>query len=766
MTQGPLNAQHKCTLDGTQNPGGVQVISMLSFLTQPGAQTVLPGATAIFNVTANNVSGGLAYQWRRDGVNIDGQIRNRLTLTNAAETDEAIYDVVISAAASAGEITLRDVTLTQSDTQSQPASLIVGTSPLRMLRQPVGAMIPLGGSVVLSAAAVGPATPALTYQWMLNGKAVAKATAMNYALTNATLAQAGAYTCVVKSGTTSITSNNAEVAVVDNKPKTVNLLVGGTFAPTVSAAGNTLTYAWKRDDVTLASTAKTFSIKPLAVADAGIYTCTVTGPSGSIDNGFNTTLNITGNAPTLGTISLPDAFIGQSYYYKLPVLPIAGAPAASFSVTGALPAGISFNSATGVLSGRPTVSKEMGYSLKFKAINAKGSSLEAAATLTVVTLDPYAIGTFAGPAPRSSLNDNLGGRFDLTTTTAGTFSGSVTLGARAKISFTNLLLQVSGANDQVLYGNITGIAMATATDKAPLAALVEVFVADQTACLTLTHPNGTKLVIPAWKAANPATAYATVYSARLNGGQGDEVSPDGYGFATFTVAPAGTLTLAGKLPDGTAYTTGSYVGQQGQVLVNQLLYANKGSLVGQFNLAAKTPVSSTTLTGALTWNKPPITTETIYRLGFGPLNVTVEGGAYVAPLAGNRVMNLPAVTAPNTNAILAFSLGGLSESFNQTVRITNPSPTGLTNTSTLGTPVLNTTTMPVISAATGAFNGQFIIPGTTVALNRPAPFFGQIVKIGSTTQGYGYFLLPKVPVGTEKVTTSPKLSGVVELKTP
>jgi hypothetical protein len=79
---------------------------------------------------------------------------------------------------------------------------------------------------------------------------------------------------------------------------------------------------------------------------------------------------------------------------------------------------------------------------------------------------------------------------------------------------------------------------------------------------------------------------------------------------------------------------------------------------------------------------------------------------------------------------------------------------------------LNTTTLPVITPATGAFNGQFIIPGATAPLNRPAPFFGQIVRIGSTTQGWGYFLLPKVPVGTEKVTTSPKLGGVVEFKAP
>ena len=54
------------------------------------------------------------------------------------------------------------------------------------------------------------------------------------------------------------------------------------------------------------------------------------------------------------------------------------------------------------------------------------------------------VGTLTGPGMRSPLNDNLGGRFDLTTTVTGAFSSSLTLGARAKISFTKqpLLSQV------------------------------------------------------------------------------------------------------------------------------------------------------------------------------------------------------------------------------------------------------------------------------------------------------------------------------------
>lgn len=97
--------------------------------------------------------------------------------------------------------------------------------------------------------------------------------------------------------------------------------------------------------------------------------------------------------------------------------------------------------------------------------------------------------------------------------------------------------------------------------------------------------------------------------------------------------------------------------------------------------------------------------------------------------------------------------------FPQLVRICNPSAVGQTNCATIATPISNTTKMTT-------FTDSFTINGATTALNRPAPFYGQIVKIGATTEGYGYFLLPKVPVPPEKVTTSPKLSGRVVLSLP
>jgi hypothetical protein len=66
----------------------------------------------------------------------------------------------------------------------------------------------------------------------------------------------------------------------------------------------------------------------------------------------------------------------------------------------------------------------------------------------------------------------------------------------------------------------------------------------------------------------------------------------------------------------------------------------------------------------------------------------------------------------------------------------------------------------VLNALAGLFNGSF-----TITANRVAPCYGQSVRIvtpsSDTTRGYGFFLLPTVPVSPQTVSTSPKLSGRV-----
>jgi hypothetical protein len=776
LTKGPLNPQRNCTLNGSLNPGGIKIVQVPAISAQPQLQSVASNAPANFTITVTNLSGGVAYAWRKNGT-ANGNTTAALNFASAQDGDEGVYDVVLSEAAAPGTLTLTDVLLGAFAATSQPASLIVEGSAVAIQRHPANAMIAIGSSHTLSVVAAGPGT--LTYQWTLNGKNISGATKASYLIAKAALTHAGTYRCVVKSGATTAPSDPAEIGVVDTTPKTVSLLASATasFTATVNAAGNgPLTYAWLKNGGGTAFTTKSLVINPAAAEHAGLYTCTVTGAAGVFTGGAPTLLTVSNAAPQIvKPLNLPAATIGQTYFYQIPIVNVAGAPATAFTV-GGLPPGMTWDKLTGIISGRPTAStKPLGYPLTIKASNPKSSD-STTATLLLNIVPAGAVGVFAGPLERSPLNDNLGGRFDLVTTATGTFSGSLTLGARTKIGFTAKILQSAGAGDVILYGSIPGITLA---DKTPLIAYVEIFAIEQRAVLTLLHPNGTTQQTIAWRNPwllsktpalnNPATPFAATYTARLDVGIGGTVWPSGYGYTSFTVKTNGTLTLAGKLPDGSAITGGAFVSKDGEIALFNLLYSNRNTHVGKLVITPGSPVTNNTLAGTTSWWKPtPLanSTDTIYKGGFFGVPVTFAGAPYVAPGKGAIVPGFTAVALGSTNAKLNFTLGNLdveAKEFSQLLRIYNPSATGLPNKGTPTLPLTNTTKLTTLDAAKGLFTGSFVINGATTALNRPAPFEGLIVKIGATTQGYGFFLLP---TATPKISTSPKLSGRVVLRVP
>lgn len=771
LTQGPLNPPRNGFLFNSANPNGIRIGYVATFTQQPQSQSVAQGATATFSVGVANLSGGLAYDWRKNG--FGEAISPSLSISNAQESNEGVYHVVLSEAFSPGSVVpanfvIFPVSITPFTATSQPASLVVDGAPVTIRQITAQTVAPLGSSQRLSVVAVGPGTPPLTYQWSLKGKRISGATQSTYSIPKLALSHAGSYSCVVKSGLTEA-SATTELAVVDTTPKVLNLKSNTPFTAKVIAAGNGLAYSWKKDGAPFFNlTVPTFTIGLTGIDNNGLFTCHVSFQSGggnTLTTGFNTRLNVSDAAPVLATpLVLLPAYIGQNYFYRLPVVGTSGAAAASFSVTGALPKGVVFNRTTGVLSGRPTVTKSAGYPLSFRASNPSGSSAAVAATLTVNVVPPTAVGVFAGPLERSLLNGNLGGRFNLTTTATGLCSGSITLGARKAIRFTNQFLLSAGEGDVILRANIPGITFA---DKTPLTAYVEIFASDQTARLTLVHRDGNTLLASAWR--NPwsktkkAIAFAATYTARLDP-EDLGSAPRGYGFATLIVKTDGTQSLTGKLPDGSGVTQAGFVGPEGQLTLFNLLYAKRGSLVGPMQITSGSSVANNTLGATLSWFKPsplPKSTDTVYQAGFGPLNVTVEGSPYAAPAKGQRVIGLG--TSPNPNAKLDFTLGGLAPEFAQLLYISNPSATGLTNKGTLTLPLTNASKLTKLDAAKGRFTGSFVINGATKALNRPALFEGLIVKIGATTQGYGFFLLPTV---TAKISTSPKLSGRVVLSVP
>ncbi|HEX3716697.1 MAG TPA: immunoglobulin domain-containing protein [Verrucomicrobiae bacterium] len=176
----------------------------------PLDQSVLAGSTVSFSVAAAG-STPLSYQWQldstnlSDGGNISGSDTTNLILTDVILSDAGTYSVIVSNAA--GTITSSNVILSVEPRNgvaivSEPAALTT---------------VNAGTEVTLTVEAAG--TAPLSYQWMLDGAAIADATNTSYefdALPNGAVTDF-VYTVSVSNNFSAALSSNAEVVVIRAK---------------------------------------------------------------------------------------------------------------------------------------------------------------------------------------------------------------------------------------------------------------------------------------------------------------------------------------------------------------------------------------------------------------------------------------------------------------------------------------------------------------------------------------------------------------------
>jgi len=249
------------------------------------------------------------------------------------------------------------------------------------------------------------------------------------------------------------------------------------------------------------------------------------------------------------------------------------------------------------------------------------------------------------------------------------------------------------------------------------------------------------------------------------------VLPEGQGYGSFTVPDNGVVTVAGKLSDGSGFTTSSFVGQAGQVLLYSTLYQNRGSFAGAIAITAGRIES---IPGEIVpmWSKgPPLlnSTDRIYKQGFSAAEMRVLGGKYVQPAPGGLLMNL----APGSgNAALVFTAAGLQHAQGSApdvaVTVSNASTTGTTNAANVPSPTSAQNNGKVtisLTSSTGLFTGKFTVPAVDGFPARTVSYQGMIVNISGNGSGRGYFQLPQNPSSpAEKLTQTPILSGQVEIR--
>ncbi len=201
-TAGTVVFRAKAAAGSLQNPVYAYVRltvmnqSSATITTHPGSQTVAGGQGAFFKVVAEG-TGGILYQWRKDGVAISGATNATYSIDHTLFSDRGNYSVA--------------VWNNDNVVVSNAATLTVTGLPPSILVQPVARLVPPGLAVAFSVVpgGIGP----FTYQWQRNGTAIAGATGGSYIIDNPQSGDGGSYRVAV-SNTMGMTLSDSVALVV------------------------------------------------------------------------------------------------------------------------------------------------------------------------------------------------------------------------------------------------------------------------------------------------------------------------------------------------------------------------------------------------------------------------------------------------------------------------------------------------------------------------------------------------------------------------
>ncbi len=254
--------------------------------------TVNAGASATIFASAV-ASPQPSYQWRRNGIVLQGESASSLRLVMVSSKDAGVYiATAINVAGSA---------------QSNAAVLVVNTTvslevaPV-ILTQPISRTASAGSTVSFSVVAGG--TPAPTYQWRKNGATIRGAVAGTLDVYNVTDSANSTYSVVMSNNAGSVTSSGATLTVpvpgnattapafsVHPASQTVNASTSVTFSALASGSPAP-TYQWRKNGTAISgATSATLTLSNVTTATAGTYTVTASNAVNSVtSNGATLTV--------------------------------------------------------------------------------------------------------------------------------------------------------------------------------------------------------------------------------------------------------------------------------------------------------------------------------------------------------------------------------------------------------------------------------------------------------------------------------------------
>ncbi len=660
---------------------------------------------------------------------------------------------------------------------------------LDVITSPTSSLALVGEAKTLSVASTG-TIPSLNYQW----KKVVGRGAVNLGgnspdlnLAMISLSDGSiSYTCEVSiPGMTNLTAKATTIAaalpVIDPEP--LDVVANSTATATLRIASSgvvlppNMTFTWfKMDGTTAVPVLQTSPTKYLGLTgtalsilradetDAGDYFCEISAYGRTVQTSpVNLFVRF---RPELLSVSFPLAIIGGQFSYQIPVNSDPRKVPTSFTAA-PLPAGLTLNPSTGVISGRPTAA--FNSSVTITARNLAGVSDSVVANLTVSSLPTYLSGTYVGVIPRSaSFGTNLGGRFDMTVTASGAASGSLRLGTVVYPFAVGSTLNVVGTNSSTATATAS-ILVPRGTGTSALPSLRVRFSIDNSSILTGARIEGDAnpsefIEFEGWRnsfsVSSPATSYqASVYNFGLLPPSGsDSVTiPQGVGHGYFSITNLGAYSITGRTADGEAILSSGFVGPTGQAFIYQSMYltTEKGSLLGAFNVDTKgntNPLDNSieaSVTIPVTWSRPvdtrtastpPTLAQRTYRAGFNSHELVMEGSVYLPPTAPNVFLNVvPPISASSPNVKITFTDGGIQSSTSTTsifeftgIRI------GVSSLITMLQPNNATVTLAPV-ATNGRFTGSFVMRDGTVS--RPTTSYqGVVYTRGGALKAVGYYL--------------------------
>ena len=317
----------------TSGQAALTVGNPARILQQPVDTLAVLGGSATFSVILDTT--GYTYQWYFNSTPISQATNSTLTLANIQNSNMGLFSVK---AAFGGNSLI-----------SSNATLYLSASP-QVVYQPTNQAVTLGQSAQFSVAAVGLAP--LTYQWFVNGRALAGQTSAILNLSNVQTNTAGTFYVQISNPQGITTSASAWLTVynplaITQQPAALLAPKGSTPIFSITAGGSDpITYQWFYQGAALTNQVySTCRLLNVQTNQTGTYYVIVSNPSGSLQSS-NTTLTVsdppiittqpqaitvdqgsTGSLTVTATGRLPLSY----YWYKNNVLLTNGAATLTFN---------------------------------------------------------------------------------------------------------------------------------------------------------------------------------------------------------------------------------------------------------------------------------------------------------------------------------------------------------------------------------------------------------------------------------------------------